>query len=260
MNALAQQIQAEFYRRLHYRRDRIPGGLGDKAKVQDFDREQVAKGIRVEMEHTSDPRVALEITLDHLSESPTYYDELGKLKLSRMLSAEFARRRQVYGKFVEGEHPRDEEGKFTAHGTDSPEFKKWFSGSKVSDDSGRPIKVFHGTGNKDFAELRPSSNDRGIYLTPDRSYAEGYADVSKSANAGVVQAFVSLKNPAVVFVKDTPTLSQEQIDSYKAQGHDGLLVAPNWNPFASGTSDIPRMEDVEEIVVFDSDQVRRTGD
>lgn len=111
---IARMIQEEFARRLHYRRDRIPGGLGDTAKASDFDREQVAKGIRVEMEHTSDPRTALEIALDHLSENPRYYDELSKLNLSRMLSAEFARRRHVYGKFVESEHPRDASGKFVA--------------------------------------------------------------------------------------------------------------------------------------------------
>lgn len=116
MPTLAQRLQDEFTRRrLTYRRDRIPGGLGDKARASDFDREQVAKGIRVEMEHTSDPHVALEITLDHLSENPRYYDELAKLKLSRMLSREFERVR--YAKFVESEHPRDEDGKFTStHG------------------------------------------------------------------------------------------------------------------------------------------------
>lgn len=81
MNAIAQQIQAEFYRRLHYRRDRIPGGLGDKAKVQDFDRATLLRGLKVELEHTDDPAIALEIALDHLSESPTYYDELGKAGL-----------------------------------------------------------------------------------------------------------------------------------------------------------------------------------
>jgi len=58
------------------RRDRLPGGLGDKKTREDFDPEQVEKGIKVEMEHTDDPELALEITLDHLTEDPEYYDKL----------------------------------------------------------------------------------------------------------------------------------------------------------------------------------------
>lgn len=78
---LTRLLRHEFAKRLTYRRDAIPGGLGDKATAAQFDRDQVAKGVRVEMEHTSDPRVALEIALDHLSESPRYYDKLETLKL-----------------------------------------------------------------------------------------------------------------------------------------------------------------------------------
>ena len=37
---------------------------------------QLAKGIKVELEHTSHKDVAHEIALDHLSEFPDYYDRL----------------------------------------------------------------------------------------------------------------------------------------------------------------------------------------
>lgn len=37
---------------------------------------QLAKGVRVEMEHTSHRDVAHEIALDHLGEEPDYYDRL----------------------------------------------------------------------------------------------------------------------------------------------------------------------------------------
>lgn len=113
MPALAERLRLEFSRRSPVHYDRLSGGLGDKASPADFDREQIAKGLKVEMEHTSDPRIALEIVLDHLTENRKYYDELGKLKLSRRLSAAFERQR--YAKeFVESEHPRDEEGKFSS--------------------------------------------------------------------------------------------------------------------------------------------------
>ena len=56
--------------------DNIPGGLGDKKSPKDFDPKQVAKGKKVEMEHTDDPDLAQEIALDHLTEDPRYYDKL----------------------------------------------------------------------------------------------------------------------------------------------------------------------------------------
>jgi tRNA nucleotidyltransferase/poly(A) polymerase/DNA topoisomerase IB len=59
-------------------KDKIPGGVGDKAKPGDVDPKQLAKGIKVEMEHTKDREVAEEIALDHLSEpgNEHYYDDL----------------------------------------------------------------------------------------------------------------------------------------------------------------------------------------
>jgi hypothetical protein len=41
---------------------------------------QLNKGIKVEMEHTSDKRKAKEIALDHLFEDPKYYDKLKKIE------------------------------------------------------------------------------------------------------------------------------------------------------------------------------------
>ena len=41
---------------------------------------QLAQGIRVEMEHTDDPREAREIALDHLMELPDYYSRLAKME------------------------------------------------------------------------------------------------------------------------------------------------------------------------------------
>ncbi len=53
--------------------DQIEGGLGDDKSPLDFDKEQIKLGMKVEMEHTDDPMVALDITLDHLTEDPEYY-------------------------------------------------------------------------------------------------------------------------------------------------------------------------------------------
>lgn len=41
---------------------------------------QLVKGIKVEMEHTTDKDIAREIALDHLKEDPKYYDKLAKVE------------------------------------------------------------------------------------------------------------------------------------------------------------------------------------
>jgi hypothetical protein len=41
---------------------------------------QLDKGIKVEMEHTTDKEIATEIALDHLVEFPDYYDKLSKME------------------------------------------------------------------------------------------------------------------------------------------------------------------------------------
>lgn len=56
--------------------DQLPGGLADKRKPSDFDPRALKKGIRVEMEHTSDRKIATEIAMDHLEEHSNYYEVL----------------------------------------------------------------------------------------------------------------------------------------------------------------------------------------
>lgn len=56
-----------------------------RAKKKDFsekdaDPKQLAMGIKVEKEHTSDPKAAKKISLDHLSEDPLYYDHLKEME------------------------------------------------------------------------------------------------------------------------------------------------------------------------------------
>lgn len=53
--------------------DQIEGGKGDDVSPLEFTPEQILKGMKVEMEHTDDPMLALEITLDHLVEDEFYY-------------------------------------------------------------------------------------------------------------------------------------------------------------------------------------------
>jgi hypothetical protein len=71
-------------------KERIPGGLASNKSLHDIaDKHgvslshinaQLSKGVKVEMEHTDDKKVAREIAKDHLMEDPNYYDELEKME------------------------------------------------------------------------------------------------------------------------------------------------------------------------------------
>ena len=64
---------------IHESADRIPGGKADSRSDSDFDAAELARGIEVELEHTSDKEVAKEIAKDHLAEDPKYYTKLKKI-------------------------------------------------------------------------------------------------------------------------------------------------------------------------------------
>ena len=62
--------------------DKIPGGLAQGKSPKDFDKKALEAGIKVEMEHTSDLKVATEIAMDHLTEDPKYYEKLKTIEKS----------------------------------------------------------------------------------------------------------------------------------------------------------------------------------
>jgi len=57
-------------------KQKLTGGLADSKKPSDFDSKALAEGIKVEMEHTNDKKIAEEIAMDHLTEDEEYYKKL----------------------------------------------------------------------------------------------------------------------------------------------------------------------------------------
>lgn len=60
--------------------DQLPGGLADDKEPEDFDKKQLGKGTKVELEHVDDKPLAQEIAMDHLVEHDDYYDRLEKVE------------------------------------------------------------------------------------------------------------------------------------------------------------------------------------
>lgn len=54
----------------------FPNGRSKHRSIRSFDPAALRRGMRVEAEHSSDPRVQARITMDHLTEDPAYYDKL----------------------------------------------------------------------------------------------------------------------------------------------------------------------------------------
>jgi hypothetical protein len=76
--------------------DKIPGGLAKGMTLNDIAKKHnisvdtivkdLKKGMKVEMEHTTDVNVAKEIAFDHLFEDPKYYDKLAKMENENILT------------------------------------------------------------------------------------------------------------------------------------------------------------------------------
>lgn len=59
---------------------KLAGGEADGQPLTKFDLNQLLMGIKVELEHTSDKMLALEIATDHLEEFSDYYTRLKKME------------------------------------------------------------------------------------------------------------------------------------------------------------------------------------
>lgn len=55
-------------------------GVGKNLTEKDVDPKQLEMGIKIEMEHTKNRKLARRIALDHLYEDPKYYTKLKKME------------------------------------------------------------------------------------------------------------------------------------------------------------------------------------
>lgn len=127
--------------------------------------------------------------------------------------------------------------------TETPEFRAWFGGSKVVDEGGKPLVVYHGTTRKNVKTISPAhgmevrdtawfsdSEDVASEYTLPREYGETVyedSDGNEIEPGTTVEVFLSLKNPMVVDfngnVGDATRLGK-LVTQAKAAGHDGLII------------------------------------
>ena len=79
--------------------------------------------------------------------------------------------------------------KWAAIQVDSPEFQDWFAGSKVVDEDGNPLKVYHGTGKGKF-----DSFETPAFFTPKKSGAEFYTGRGGKTPT-LYETYLNITNP-----------------------------------------------------------------
>jgi len=119
--------------------------------------------------------------------------------------------------------------------------------SKVTDDKGKPLTVYHGTAN-DFDQFEDRSGEStahatsplGHFFTPDRASAEGYArnaSEGRPADERVMQAQLDIKKPYEMPLDEaqaieTPDQARQVRAHLEAQGYDGIHL-PDQNAWVA---------------------------
>ena len=123
--------------------------------------------------------------------------------------------------------------------TDTPEFKRWFGGSKVVDKHGNLLVVFHGT-TKSFSKFDDSkvgsSTDpgylgRGFYFTNNTEMADHYARTGKKEGSNIMPVYLKIENPAnsaILFKLNKYDISvhlppEQIVQVLKKNGYDGII-------------------------------------
>lgn len=163
------------------------------------------------------------------------------------------------------------------------DFDSWFSGSKVVDAHGKPLKVYHGCRSASGLVGEPRTNGLGMFFTDSYDFAESYHEGCSANEGKPYAAFLSIKHPLVIDaqnqswdeieytdeIKAVVSKSGLRFDPYeldvgedepflaidmdtlakvtKAAGYDGLMVHNLVSTIA---------EKYSEIVAFHSEQIR----
>lgn len=132
---------------------------------------------------------------EYYQELADYYEDLGYEQLAQTAGAE------------EGEYA-DAEKEYEEKGTDSKYFKKWFGDSKVVDENGKPLVVYHGSP-EEFEEFNSQkslygkvsegfnffTNKKSAYPNSAQDYADFAGTNGYNRHGKVYETYLTIKNP-----------------------------------------------------------------
>ena len=147
---------------------------------------------------------------------------------------------------------------------DSKAFKDWFGDSKVVNEDGSPMVVYHGSPdvrgiiNGGFSDNYRSR--KGQYFFTDsmrtaNTYArddKGIADY-QNAEPHVLELYLSIQNPMIIDAKNKHWRETEKyIYEAKEKGHDGIIIKNSKDDYMNNTSSMPSTV----YAVFDPSQAK----
>lgn len=112
-------------------------------------------------------------------------------------------------------------------GTESPYFKWWFGDSKVVDEQGKPLVVYHGTSAKSIAAFdKDKTQDSLFWFTSDKAKIESGESGAAGASS-ILPVYLSAKKLAGWEEYDRLT-----IDQMIAEGYDGIKLDDDYVMFS----------------------------
>lgn len=111
--------------------------------------------------------------------------------------------------------------------TDNPNFKNWFGESKVIDQEGKPLIVYHGT-KAEFDSFDPATvkNGRGFWFAGGDDVASRFAAAHRAgdpeAGQNIIPVYLRMNNPYI----HNPDLKMTMDNIFNAAregGHDGII-------------------------------------
>ena len=143
--------------------------------------------------------------------------------------AQSALRRQARGAVAEMGGAR-----YAGEQVNTPAFKAWFGDSRVVDESGKPLVVYHGTPSGGFAVFDRSrigkrgtfeSARAGFYFSSGTQYAGMLARDAKETGPSIYPVYLSIKNPLRVFTTELTDRAEvdAMISAATRGGHDGIV-------------------------------------
>lgn len=197
--------------------------------------------------------------LETMEQPPAEYQS-AKAKLNDWLQGQGIDLAQMTNEEVAAQiEDTQQQGMFqSAPPVESEAFKIWFGDSKVVDESGEPLVVYHGTDadisefSREFAKEGPSKF--GFWFTNQQGFAEFFGDKQ-------MPLYVSIKNPHIITkeqwnqIRDEHAQDGEWFENWNAQlqkqGHDGLIVKGDTVQIGSTTVIEP-----DVYSVFDPTQIK----
>ena len=156
----------------------------------------------------------------------------------------------------------------------TPEFKRWFEGSKVLDDQGKPRVVFHGSPNQFTVFDMSKAIDGAMWFATERGHAGFFADrkhrPGKEPTGKLYEVYLAIRNPLVItqdqleeawsaehpddLQDERSLLPRDMVERFvqmaKEAGHDGLMI--------KGFGDLDFTTDV--YLAFDPAQIKSATD